>query len=112
VAGVSDDRVEVAEQEQPAVAASGQAGEEIVGVLGARAGQALDLDLARKQRRDHGDRLLGAGEVAGGRGDADESLELAFGMGGDPLRRRGYPGCIERFSDPRDVRSLGAAEYN
>ena len=57
--------------------------DQVVGAARGRARHALDLGLRRQERRAQRDRLLGALDVARGRGDRDERLELARGAGGD-----------------------------
>ena len=54
-------------------------------MAGRRALDPLRLRLGRQEGDAERHGLLGAGHVAGGRGDAHQSLELALGYDGDAL---------------------------
>ena len=77
VVGVRDDGVDVADQQRLARARPVQAEHEILGVAGARARHALDRRLVRRERRAQRGALVGAVDVAGGRRDRHQRLELA-----------------------------------
>ena len=79
---VADDGVDVPEQEHAPGAGARQAQQQVGRVAGGGAGQALRGGLARGERGADRRALLGAADVARGRGDADQRLEL-------PLRPRG-----------------------
>ena len=120
---VGDDRVEVAEQQDPALAAAqGGAGQGAVGVARARAGQPLAGRRGRGQGARDGDALLGAVHVTRRRGHGHERLELALGarrdlrgLLGDPTAhaarsRHAIPQAspIRRTVDDRPaIRALG-----
>ena len=96
---VADHGVDVAEQQQPALAGSGHPGDQVGGAAGRRAGNALDRRVRRQHRGTDRECLLGAAEIAGGRGDRDERFQLALGERGDPLGGSGY-----ELVHPRSVR--------
>ena len=83
---VRDDRVEVAEQQDPPRARARDPREHVLGVAGRGAGQALERDGVGQQRGADGSALLRAALVARGRGDADERLQLALGAPPDLMR--------------------------
>src|SRR3954453_15765757 len=83
VVPVRDDGVDVAEQQHPLRSRAAETDEQIRRVVGRRARDALDLRLVRRERGGDRGGLLGAGDVAAGRGDGDQRLELARGARGD-----------------------------
>ena len=94
VALVSDDGVEVPEQEdaRAARASTREAQEQVGRVPRRRAGHALDARPVRRQRRRDRGGLLRAAHVARRRRDADEGLELAREAGLDRGGVLGDPG--------------------
>jgi hypothetical protein len=88
---VADDRVDVAEEQDPAVPAPAHAHEEVVGVRRGGAGQALDGRSGGQPGGHDRDAALRPGVVAGGRRDTDEDLEVGDRGGGDPGGVRAGP---------------------
>ena len=86
VRGVRDHGVEVAEQQDAAAALAVEAGDQVVGVVGRRAGDVLELGVVGRERGAHRRALLRPVTVARGRGDGDERLELARRAARDLLR--------------------------
>jgi formamidopyrimidine-DNA glycosylase len=88
---VRDHGVDVAEQQDAAAAGAAEVDDEVVGVVGRRAGDALEARVVGRERRADGDALVGAVAVAAGRGDGHERLQLARRAAGDLLRALGDP---------------------
>ena len=100
VRGVRHDGVQVADEQDPPVARPADAQLEVRCVTRRGTGDARGLGDVRRQRGRDGDRLLRAGDVAGGRGDRDQRLEVALGPRGerrgvrvDPLARHQATGA-------------------
>jgi hypothetical protein len=84
VGEMSHHRVEVAEQQHAQDSGPLEASDEVLGVTGRGALDALDVRLGRQKGHAERDRLLRARDVAGRRGDPHERLELAFGLKREP----------------------------
>jgi hypothetical protein len=91
VVAVPDHGVHMAEQQHAPRAGPAQARDEVLGMVGRRAGDALDLGGVGQQRGTHRGALLGAVHVAGRRRHADQSLELARRPPPDLRCRRLHP---------------------
>ena len=76
---VRDDSVEVADQQDFALAGAINRDDNVRGVLGGRAGDPLDPRAGRGQRRDKRDHLLGCLGVTGRRRDRDHCLCVSLG---------------------------------
>lgn len=98
--GMSDDGVQMAEQEQAPRARASHCREQIRRVRGTRALDPLDLDLGGQEGGRDRNGLLCAGEVAGGRGDPDQRFELALGATRDLLPGGADPGPVEGEAQP------------
>ena len=102
---VADHRVDVAEQQQAAGAGAGDAQQQVGRVAGGGAGEALRGRVARRERGADRRALLGAADVARGRGDADERLELPLRARRDLLRAAPRPS--RPYSDALYARVAG-----
>ena len=88
---MGDHGVEVAEQQEAAAAGAAQARDQVVGVVGRGARDALELGVVGGERGAHRGALLGAVAVAARARDGHERLQLARGAAGDLLRGLGDP---------------------
>jgi hypothetical protein len=88
------DGVEVAEQQhaRPVAAVAAQAQQQIGRVVGGRARRAFDGGLLGRKRGRHRRALLEAVHVAAGRGDGDQSGEVALEPGNDVRGVLHHPG--------------------
>jgi hypothetical protein len=78
-----DDGVEMSEEQDPAAARAGEAGDEVRRVVGAGARDVLHGRVVGQQRGGDRGGLLGAPNVARRRRDPDQRLDLALGTVGD-----------------------------
>ena len=107
---VGDDGVEVADQQQPALAAAAQVAEQVGRVAGRRALDPLGLRLGRQEGDAERDRLLGAGDVAGRRRHADERLQLALGHEGEALGGLDH-GCLAEAAGSAGCAPIGFTKW-
>jgi hypothetical protein len=95
---VRDHRVGVAQQQEPAPAAPAQAGEQVGRVPGGGAGRPLHRRIRGQQRGADRRALLRAVDVARGRRDRDERLQLALRAARDLRRLPLHPGIHARMT--------------